>query len=99
MSSGNIYRDALEVLRRDGWTKEVRHDPDSNEKCLVGALDSVCGRQVWYDDPILEPLNEIARTEFGYSDGTVWGAAVIMNDDRSTRFGDIETLLEKAAAG
>ena len=98
MSEDNIYLMALEVLREDGWTKDSRLDRITGARCLVGALDAVCGHQLEYDDHLLQPLDQIVIDEFGMNDEKIfWCPSVDFNDLESTTFADIEVLLTKAA--
>ena len=93
----NVYAQALEVLRRDGWCKDHREN-GLGEHCLIGALDTVCGHKLNYDDPLLDPLNQLAEDNFAErSKRGIYPPAIMVNDSGDTVFGDIESLLEKAA--
>ena len=100
MTEINIYTAALEVLRRDGWCQDFRTN-DRGSRCLVGALDAVCGHVVAYDDHLLAPLDKIAEENYAdrVSPSSIYPPCVTFNDSGATSFADVEALLEKAAAG
>lgn len=95
--SSNPYREALELLRKNGWTKN--HYYHNGSYCLVGALVAVTGMD-YYEiedrDGEFSRISKIAKEQFPDRYHYCTGIPGV-NDNDDTHFEDVEMFLEKAA--
>lgn len=101
-SDEQIFRDALDLLRKDGWCKNNLHQP-TGERCAYGALLDVQEGRAF---DLMCDLGDVASDLFpiragfisGFSGrGRMSGGALQVNNHPDTTFEDIEVIFEKAA--
>lgn len=89
---GSKVREALDLLRRDGWCKGKQED-ERGRHCIVGAAHCVGAYQ---EDFIA--LDAVAEQQYLDRVGSgLLVPAAALNDHPDTTFEDIERVMEKAA--
>lgn len=92
MGDGTKVREALDLLRRDGWCKGKGFD-EKGRHCIVGA-----GISVHYSAEDALALHAVAREQYPDRIGwTTLASAAAFNDHAETTFEDVERVMEKAA--
>lgn len=92
MSETKLW-DALDLLRRDGWCKDVAETGDGR-RCLLGA-----GVAAGYSTDDCFALHAVAKEQYPerLRLRTDLSPAAAFNDHPDTTFADVERVIEKAA--
>lgn len=83
----------LDVLRRDGWCKQIWRD-EQGRHCLMGAFLEVYGENntwVGYSE-----VQDVVREQFPDRGGLAGACEILFNNHPDTTFADVELVLEKA---